>query len=416
MLTVDDAVARILADVPRAPAETVPLAEAFGRVLAEDLDADVDVPPFANSAMDGYAVRAADLAGAPRSLRIVGVIAAGMPPEPAIGPGEAVAIMTGAPVPPGADAVVMVEDTDRSMAGAVEIRVQAAVHQHVRDAGSDIRRGTRLLTRGDRLGPASVGLVASIGRPTVAVARRPVVAILTTGDEVVPAGNPLRPGQIWSSNNIALVGAALEAGAVPRDHGIVADDLEATVAALEAALEAADALVTTGGVSVGEFDFVKEAHARIGAKVDFWKVAMKPGKPLAFGRVERGGRSIPLFGLPGNPVSCLVNFAQFVRPWIRTSLGDPRPFLPVIDAVALEDLQEAPGRARLHRVRLERHGAGFGARNAGSQSSGALTGFARSHGLLLVAATDRGPRAGEPCRVQLLDGGFLAGEAPEYGW
>lgn len=416
MLTVEQAQARILAEVPRFGAEAVALADAYGRVLAEDVVSPLDVPPWDNSAMDGYAVRAADTTGGEVALRLVQVVGAGAVSAAPLGPGQAIGVMTGAPIPEGADAVVIVEDSDGARAGEVRVRGLARPGQHVRRRGEDVRRGEVVLRAGARLTPAAVGLCSALGRTEVQVTRRPVVAVLSTGDEVVAAGQPLGPGQIWSSNSAALCGLVLEAGALPLDLGNVPDDLQATVEALRRAVASADVLVTTGGVSVGFFDLVKEAYAGVGAGIDFWKVKMKPGKPLAFGRVDAGGRRVPLFGLPGNPVSCMVNFLQFVRPWLRTALGDPRPFLPVLDAVAGDDFSDGPGRARLIRVRLERGAGGFVARPTGSQSSGVLSSMARAHGLLLVGIEAPAPRAGEPVRVQLLDASFLDGATADYGW
>lgn len=416
MLSVEDALQRILSQPVSMPEELVPLAESHGRILARDISAPADVPPWNNSAMDGYAVRAADTSESGASLRLLEVIGAGRAPVHEVVPGTASGIMTGAPMPPGADAVVMVERTDGSRTGVVRIDGMAEVGQHVRPRGGDIAEGSVVLRAGCTLLPGRVGLVASVGAAEVWVRRRPRVAILTTGDEVIPPGRPLAPGQIYSSNNAVLVGLALQAGAIPVDRGIATDDLEGLVAALEGCLDC-DAVVTTGGVSVGAYDFVKEAYARVGADVDFWKVRMKPGKPLAFGWVSRGDRQVPLFGLPGNPVSCMVNFLQFTRPWIRTALGDPAPFLPVVAATAAEDFRDRPGRARLIRVVLEQDdGGGLACRSTGSQSSGVLTSMARAHGLLLVGPEAEAPSAGASVRVQLLDPGFLDGPAPGYGW
>ena len=416
MLTVDEAQARILATVVPMGIESVPLAEAYGRFLAADLTASVDLPPWDNSAMDGYAVRAADTTDGEVVLTLLGTVGAGSVAAGRVEPGAAIGIMTGAPVPAGADAVVIVEDTDGSRAGSVRMRGRARPGQHVRRRGEDVRSGSVVLLAGAKLTPAAVGLASSLGRTSLDVRRRPIVAVLSTGDEVVPPGMALQPGQIWSSNNASLVGQILEAGGVPLDLGNTPDRLEDTIAALARAVEAADVVVTTGGVSVGAFDVVKEAHAAVGATAEFWKVRMKPGKPLAFGRIENGGRSVPLFGLPGNPVSCMVNFAQFVRPWLRTALGDARPFLPVVEAIAGETFDEAPGRARLIRVRLSRDGDRIVAFSTGSQSSGVLTSMVRAHGLLLVGADAPPPRGGDPVRVQILDPSFLDGESAAYGW
>jgi len=416
VLTVDEAQSRILATVVPLGLETVPLAEAYGRFVAADVTASVDLPPWDNSAMDGYAVRAADTADGEVVLRLIETVGAGAVATARVGPGTAIGIMTGAPVPPGADAIVIVEDTDGSRTTAVRVRGRATPGQHVRRRGEDVRSGTVVLRAGAKLTPAAVGLASSLGRTSLDVRRRPIVAVLSTGDEVVAPGTPLQQGQIWSSNNASLSGQILEAGGVPLDLGNAPDRLEDTIAALARAVEAADVVITTGGVSVGAFDVVKEAHRAIGATAEFWKVRMKPGKPLAFGRIENGGRSVPLFGLPGNPVSCMVNFAQFVRPWLRTALGDPRPFLPVVEAIAGEAFDEAPGRARLIRVRLSREGDRIVALSTGSQSSGVLTSMVRAHGLMLLGVDAPPPRGGERVRVQILDPSFLDGESADYGW
>lgn len=415
MLTVEAALARILSEVPLQPAEEVPLDAAYGRLLAADLRSPVDVPPWDNSAMDGYAVRAADTADGEVELRLVEMIGAGRPGTRRVEPGTAVGITTGAPLPEGADAVVMVEDTDGAREGTVRIRGRATVGRHVRPRGDDVRKGDLVLPAGHPFDAASVGLVASLGLSRVPVRRRPVVAVLSTGDEVVPPGCPLGPGQIWSSNNASLVGLVREAGAVAVDHGIAPDDPAALRAALGACLRDADAVLTTGGVSVGAYDHVKEVMADLGVAMDFWKVRMKPGKPLAFGRVRRGGREVPVFGLPGNPVSCMVSFLQFVRPWLRTAMGDPRPFLPVVPARCGEDLRDGPGRARFVRVRLTVGPEGWIAHEAGNPSSGALSTLARAHGLLLLAPDEPAPRAGDPVRVQLLSSRFLDAAEPGYG-
>jgi len=413
MLTVGEAQARILAAVIETPREHVPLAEAFGRVLAEDVQSPRDVPPWDNSAMDGYAVVAADTSDDGVSLRINETIGAGEVGSVPVTAGTASAIMTGAPVPEGADAVVMVEWTDAAREGAVTIKGRASVGQHVRPQGGDVASGEVVLVEGQVLTPGRVGLIASLGMPTVAVRRKPVVAILSTGDEVIAPGQPLGPGQIYSSNNFALAGLVLEAGGVPRDMGNAPDDLDGLIEHLRACLDA-DVVMTTGGVSVGIYDFVKEAYEALGAEMDFWKVKMKPGKPLAFGRVDQGGRTVPLFGLPGNPVSCMVNFYQFVRPYLRTALGDPTPYLPMVDVIAGETFKSRPGRLRLIRVQLTIEDGAWTARSTGSQSSGVLMSMARAHGLMCVAEGSEGPDAGDAVRVQLLDSGFLSGAVARY--
>jgi molybdopterin molybdotransferase len=323
--------------------------------------------------------------------------------------------MTGAPVPDGLDAVVMVENTEPDDASEqVRILQRPAPRENVRPRGGDIATGTVLVHAGERLTPGRIGLLASVGLTDVPVRVRPRVALLGTGDELVQPGRPLGPGQIYSSNDRSLWALAEQSGAVPVDplSGAPApDDLEGLVACMEQGLEA-DALVTTGGVSVGKYDLVKAAFDRLGADFDFWKVRMKPGKPLAFGRVTRpDGRVVPIFGLPGNPVSCMVNYLQFVWPWVRARLGMPRPFLPVVDATMLEPIRERPGRAKLLRVTLETGPLGWGCRSTGSQSSGVLSSMARAHGLVIRTPDQGGVLTGERVRVQLLDPDFLLADA-----
>lgn len=410
MLTLEEARARILATVPPVRPESVPLHLAYGRVLAAPVTSAVAVPPWDNSAMDGYAVRAADTAAAPVSLELLATVGAGGVSPVAVRPGAAVAIMTGAPVPPGADAVVMLEDTDRARSGAVRVERAAAPGDHLRRAGEDIAPGALVAEAGRVVTPAVAGLLASLGHTHATVANPPRIALLGTGDELVRPGTPLRPGQIWSSNHLTLRGWVLAAGGVPIDCGTAPDDLAATARALANAARGADAVLTTGGVSVGHYDVVKDAFAELGAPVDFWRVAMKPGKPLAFGRLPGGA---VLFGLPGNPVSCVVNFLQFVRPWIRAALGDPRPLLPRVRATLQDDLRDGPGRARLFRVTLEQQpDGGLVARSTGSQSSGVLTGLGRGHGLCVVGADAPAPRSGDVVTVEVYDHGYLDRAAP----
>ncbi|HJN73055.1 MAG TPA: gephyrin-like molybdotransferase Glp [Myxococcota bacterium] len=403
MLSVDDALRRVLAAVRPVLPERVPLSAAFERVLAEDIVSGLDVPPWDNSAMDGFAVIAADLPG---SLRVLETIPAGGVPDREVVRGCCSRIMTGAPVPAGADAVVMIEQTDGGHEQVV-IHHAATAGQNIRPRGGDVTSGQVVLSKGRVLDPAAVGLISSLGLPSVLVAQKPRVAILSTGDEVVETGWPLQPGQIYSSNTITLMGQVLAAGAVPIHCGIAPDDPEGLREALESCLRA-DLVLTTGGVSVGDFDHVKD----ILGEVDFWKVAMKPGKPLAYGRV----RGVPCFGLPGNPVSCMVNFFQFVRPVIRKTLGDPRPHLPVVEAVLASAIRARPGRAELARVKLCRSAEGFVASGTGTQSSGVLTSMAEADGLTLIPADEGTRPAGATVRVQVLSWRFLDGAGPDYGW
>ncbi len=311
LMSADDALARILAGVPTLPAVKAPILEALGLVLAEDIAADRDVPPFRNSAMDGYAVQGDDVISAPVELRVVGEVAAGGFPDRAVAPGEAMRIMTGAPMPDGADTVVRVEDTDNA-SDLVTITAATPKGMAIRHAGEDLRKGERVLATGTVLRAAEIGLLASVGRARVLVRKRPRVAVFSTGDEIVDLDSPLERGQIRDSNTYTLASAIRAAGAEPWVRGIVRDSPDALRAALREA-SAADAIVTSGGVSVGDHDHMKPVLSELGT-IDFWAIAIRPGRPLAFGELRDGDRRVPIFGLPGNTVSALVTFEIFVRP------------------------------------------------------------------------------------------------------
>ncbi len=428
MLTVEEALSRCLSiPLPRR-VETIPLAEADGRLLAADLHAPAPLPRWDNSAMDGFAIRIADCApadGAGQSgceadapaalpapvarLRILGTIAAGDMPDQPVTAGCTLRIMTGAPLPAGADTVVMRENVTVSPEGLAIIHGMPRAGQHIRRAGEELAAGELAMPAGSTLTPAAIGLCASMGLTAVPVAVRPRVALLATGDEVVPPGQPLAPGQIHSSNSLALAAMIREAGGEPIDCGIAPDTLEGTRAAFQRALQTGcDLILSTGGVSVGDFDVVKEALADVGAEMVFWKVRIKPGKPLAVGMI--GDR--PAFGLPGNPVSCMVNFLQFVRPLIRRALGDPRPFLPAVPAVLRGRLTKRHGRAELIRVTLSWSESGLVATPTGGQSSS----MALADGLLLLGVDSDGAADGDVVRVQVTSPGFLSAAQPEYPW
>lgn len=429
MLSIEAALERCLEATRPVIREDVPLEAAYGRVLAADILAGHPLPLWDNSAMDGYAVRSADLGGGngsscdgPRAhgegvvLTVLETIAAGRVGQHRQSPGTASRIMTGAPMPEGADAVVMREDSEAlppDELGRERVRLLGGARpgQHVRHAGSELRPGTRVLEAGQTLNPSAIGLAASLGHTTLPVARKPRVAILSTGDELVTPGMPRGPGQIWSSNAATLAGLVLEAGGVPIDCGVARDTLEDTRAAMSRA-RPCDLVLSTGGVSVGDFDVVKTALAEEGAEIAFWKVRMKPGKPLAFGSLA--GR--PFFGLPGNPVSCVVNFLQFVRPVIRRSLGDPRPFLPVLDAELRGGLRRHPGREELVRVSLGWEHGRLVATPTRAQGSGELSSAALAHGFALVAADRAVIAEGETVAVQIFDPSFGARDTPGYRW
>jgi len=340
LLTVDEALERILAGVAPLAPRNVPLLDAVGRTLAEDIVAARDIPPFRNSAMDGYAVRGADVARTPARLRVVGAIAAGGMPARAIGSGEAMRIMTGAPMPDGADTVVRVEDTDN---GDQIVTVTAAtpVGTSVRQAGEDMKRGTTVLTRGTTLRPAEIGLLASLGHPKPLVIARPRVAVLSTGDEVVDVAEEPGPGQIRDANRYSVGAAIWAAGCGPWLRPVVRDTPDDLRRALTDASEA-DAVVTSGGVSVGDHDWVKPVVSELGT-IDLWAIAIRPGRPLAFGELRAGERRVPIFGLPGNPVSALLTFELFVRPALLKMSGRTKLHRPRVRARLVEDVDKPKG-------------------------------------------------------------------------
>jgi molybdopterin molybdotransferase len=384
------------------PPRSVPLLEGAGCVLAEDVVADEDVPPFANTAMDGYALRAADTADPPVRLRVVGTLAAGSAPSTEVRPGQAVRIMTGAPIPPGADAVVMVERTQSENRGAtVLVEVAVTPGQHLREAGEDLRAGDAVFEAGTVLTPGHLGVLASIGRETVQVVPRARVGVLSTGDELVEGGRPLRAGQIRDSNRPTLLALVAGAGCEAVDLGLVGDDEQALVAAVERGVAACDALVTSGGVSVGDFDYVKAVLERLG-EMHWWQVAIRPAKPLAFGMIG----STPVFGLPGNPVSSMVSFELFARPALRQMMGHAVLDRPRVSAVTDEDLGRRPD-GKLHLVRVVATADDnwrWHVRSSGGQASHLLHAMARANALALLPDGE-GVAAGEEVETMLLGSG-----------
>lgn len=381
MLQVEEAQARVMAEVAVAPAVRVALDEAHGRVLREDVQATQDNPPADNSAMDGYAVRADDLANAPVSLRVSGDIPAGHPAAHALEPGTAMRIMTGAFLPDGADTVVQVELTD-GRTDVVTIARALPRGANIRRRGEDLRAGEVVLRAGTRIGPAEMALLAAAQKREVAVGRVPTVALLATGDELVEAGEPLSPGRIVNTNTPLLTALVREAGAIPHPLGIVRDTREATIAALEEAL-AFDIVITTGGVSVGAFDYVKEALEALGAETKFWRVAMKPGKPVVLSRL----RDRLIFGLPGNPVSAFVSFHLFVRPALRKALGEEGELFPTPVRMRLASpLRSFADRRVYYRVRAAVREGELVAHALASQGSGSLTSMVGANALAIVEA------------------------------
>ncbi|MFP4512537.1 MAG: gephyrin-like molybdotransferase Glp [Acidimicrobiales bacterium] len=386
MIPLADARDRVLRDCVRLPEQEVELREALGLVTTRPVVAAEPVPPFANTGMDGFAVVAADTVGAgdeqPVALEVVGTAAAGSSGEVPVGPGQAVRIMTGAPIPPGADAVVMVERC-RPLDDGARVEVTTAVDpgNHIRAAGEDLAPGDEVIPAGTALGPGHLGVLASLGHIRVAVTKRARVGVMSTGDELVEGPAELAPGQIRDSNRHTLLGLLTDLGCEAVDLGIVADDAAAIRAAVEQASADCDALVTSGGVSMGDFDYVKAVLDELG-DMEWMQVAIKPAKPLAFGTVA----GTPVFGLPGNPVSSMVSFELFARPGLRQMMGHPDWGRMVIGAVAPEGLSRRPdGKTHFVRVRLETDQLhGVVATSAGGQGSHQLTAMADADGLAVV--------------------------------
>jgi molybdopterin molybdotransferase len=406
-LTVAEAQQVVLEAAGVLGAETISAWEAAGRVLAEPVRATRRHPPADCSAMDGYAVRRADLAGAsgssPVALPVVYEVAAGGAALRRLESGEAARIFTGAPLPPGADAVVMQERT-RAAGGRVEFLVEPAVREHVRDAGEDFQVGDLLIEHGTVLGAAHLGVLASVGRSIVAVHQQPTVAILSGGDELVEPDRVGDDGRIVSSNSYTLAAQCREVGARPVYLGIAEDRPESIEARLRAGLRA-DVIVSSAGVSVGDHDHVRGVLEKLGCRLVFWGVLMKPGYPLVFGIVESTGTLV--FGLPGNPVSTAVTFEQFVRPVLRKLMGHRQLFRPVVKARLTESLKKGRGRLHFIRVGLTRDGASIVATPTLNQSSGVLTSLVRGQGLAIFPAEAERIDAGSEVDVQIIDPGFF---------
>jgi molybdopterin molybdotransferase len=398
VIPVEEALERILSRIPVLGSERVELPRALHRVLAADVSAEADIPPWPNSSMDGYALRGADTQGAssagPARLRLAGRVAAGVIAARPLSAGEAFRIFTGAPLPEGADAVIPQEDVTED-GGVLLVPRAVQSGDYVRPRGEDVRAGETVLERGWRLGPAEIGLLAALGHPRVDVVRRPQVGILSTGDELADLGTPLGPGQIRNSNSYSLMAQVAEAGAEPVLLGVATDALDAIEARLRWGL-GCDMLISSAGVSVGEHDFVKAALGRLGAEQHLWLVDMRPGKPIAFATIPVALKgALPVFALPGNPVSTMVTFELFVRPALLRMGGHARLDRPVITARALAPIDN-PGRRRGYlRVTLAPGDGGYGARLTGDQSSGILKSMVAADGLAVVPGNTTIPPGGD---------------------
>ena len=416
MISVEEALEKILSYVEVLEPERRPILDCLGQVLAEDVYSTIDIPPLDNSAMDGYAVRAEDTYGAGESspvyLAVVGEVAAGSLPTREVEPTTAIRIMTGAPLPDGADAVVQFEDTDemtRKSSGGdlsqIGILRQAKKRLNVRNRGEDIAKGSLVLEKGRVLRPQEIGVLASLGRSTALVIRRPIVAILATGDELIAVDQPLAPGKIHDSNTYTIAAEVSRYGGIPRILGIGRDSIQSLTEKIDEGLDA-DMLITSGGVSKGDYDIVKDVLAEHG-EVGFWTVRMKPGKPLAFGIMKNvegsRKRQVPHLGLPGNPVSSMITFEQFARPAISKMMGKKTLTKPTIRAIIEANIANSDGRRVFARVIVTRRDGQYYASVTGPQGSGILTSIAKANGLAVIPETSKGVKAGEVVEVQMLD-------------
>ncbi len=414
MISVEEALERILSCVNVLEAEEKHILDSLGQVLAEDVYSSINIPPADNTAMDGYAVRAEDTRGAspasPRFLRVIDTVPAGYTSKRRVEPGTAIRIMTGAPIPEGADSIVRFEDTDEDKRqgelGEIGILKEVKPGADIRRAGEDVKEGSLVLTKGTLIRPSEIGVLASLGRSRVKVIRRPVVAILATGDELVDIGKPLLPGKIYNSNTYSLAALVQRYGGIPEILGIAKDNRSSLVNKLQQGVSA-DLFITSGGVSMGDYDMIKEVLAAQG-EITFWMVRMKPGKPLAFGIlkvVDSKGevKHIPQLGLPGNPVSSMVTFELFARPAMLKMMGRKNLDKAVIWAVSEERVTNTDGRRIFARVRVEKRGEGYFARLTGPQGSGILTSMAAANGLLIVPEEKPALEAGEKAQVLMLD-------------
>ncbi|MBN2283733.1 MAG: molybdopterin molybdotransferase MoeA [Deltaproteobacteria bacterium] len=412
MITVREALQHILNTVPLLGLEKTAITDARDRVLGEDVRAPRDIPPRTNSAMDGYALRAEDITGAsaanPKALTVTEDIPAGHPSDKAVGPGEAARIMTGAALPEGADTMVKVEDTE-SDGSVVRIFAEAPLGEHVRYRGEDVKAGEIVVPRGTLIRPAEIGMMASVGRSSVYVYRKPVVAILATGDEIVDLDEDPEQGKIISSNTYSLYSQVVECGGIPRNAGIAKDTRDDLLAHFRAAL-GADIILSSGGVSVGDYDFVKDVMKEVGTGIEFWQVAQRPGKPLAFGKM---GNTL-VFGLPGNPVSSMITFEQYVRPAILKMTGHRNIFRRTVTAVLTEDVEKKKGLRYFFRARVTYADGEYRAATTGEQGSGILKSMVLANGIMVIPEEVTALKAGDRVIVQLLDNSLFCDAEPSY--
>ena len=402
MISVEEALARILTEISPLNVTHVALPESSGLVLAQDIVAQEDIPPFANSAMDGFALLSRDSQpqhGQPARLRVTGEVAAGYVADHPVEEGTCIRIMTGAPVPEGADSVIQVELTRAEGPNSEWVEILEAVPpgNNIRPAGEDMQRGQTVLRQGSEIGPWEIGVLATLGWASVPVIRRPHAAILGTGDEVIDVEEPLRPGKIRNSNSYLLEAAVRRAGAIPHRLGVARDTVESLREKFSEAAQY-DLIITSGGVSVGDFDLVKNIMSEQG-QINFWRINMRPGKPVAFGHIS----GVPLLGLPGNPVSAAVTFELFGRPVIRTMLGHTRLVRPQVDVIVEDGISERAMRRHYVRARVEWRDGRFVAHTTGNQGSHIMTSLLNVNALVIVPEGGVEVHPGDSAKAMMLD-------------
>ncbi|MBW2636365.1 MAG: molybdopterin molybdotransferase MoeA [Deltaproteobacteria bacterium] len=412
MIRVEEALNQILNSISPLDLEKTDILNALGRVIGEDIYSGRNIPPKDNSAMDGYALKSDDAKGAtpeaPAIVEIIEDIPAGYPSQKTVGHGQAARIMTGAYVPEGADTVVKVEDTERD-GNRVRIFVESPREDNIRYSGEDVKVGDLVISKGKIAGPAEVGMLASLGRSFIKVYQKPLVAIIATGDEIADIDEDTSEGKIISSNSYSINAQVRECGALPLQTGIAKDREESLIAAFRAALRA-DVIISSGGVSVGDYDFVKDVMAQMGTNIEFWQVAQRPGKPLAFGTME--GKLV--FGLPGNPVSSMITFEEYVRPALLKMMGREEIFRRTIKATLMEDIKKKSGLKHFIRALVRKEGEKFTVSTTGEQGSGILKSMVLANGIIVLPEDMTSVKKGEEVAVQLIDDTFEMSSKPEY--